>query len=218
MRSSNLRFSTLCPIPLLYIYLHLPAFVTILHFLPYTFYLPRFASCLSLSYVYPPPLLTPRMSLSSLVCLLAFVHITNVLGFLFSLSLSLSLFVFLSFLAVCSLLLYLVLPLVSSVLPRVEPLRLALPKLSRSRFKIIQLTSSFHPRASSPSSLPQRRSSSSVLRRTRYLPLATLYTRIHTYTPTHTLSFSLSLSLTYSLSLPFSRTLPNSRNPDCGRN
>lgn len=110
--------------------------------------------------------------------------------------LSLSLFVFLPFLAVCSLLLYLVLPLVSSVPPRVEPLRLALPKLSRSRFKIIQLTSNLHPRASSPSSLPQRRSSSSVLRRTRYLPLATLYTRIHTHTLSlsHTLTHSLCLS------------------------
>lgn len=58
-------------------------------------------------------------------------------------------------------------------LPRVEPLRLALPKLSRSRFKIIQLAPDHHPPPSSSCSRqrcrclsrhPQGRSSSLVPR------------------------------------------------------
>lgn len=65
-------------------------------------------------------------------------------------------------------------------LPRVEPLRLALPKLSRSRFKIIQLAPDHHP----PPSLsrprqrcrrlcrhPQGRSSSLVHRRVSAAPV-----------------------------------------------
>lgn len=97
---------------------------------------------------------------------------------------------------------FILFPTVSSVLPRVESLRLALPELSRSRFKIIQLTRNhLYPRASSLSSPPQGRSWSLVLHHICYLSLATLYTHIDP---------DFSLLLSHSLSVLFSRALYHS--------
>lgn len=92
----------------------------------------------------------------------------------FSLSLSSSFSLSLLLFAACSF------PSHFPALPRVEPLRLALPKLSRSRFKIIQLAPDHHP----PPSLsrprqrcrrlcrhPQGRSSSLVHRRVSAAPV-----------------------------------------------
>lgn len=125
-----------------------------------------FASCLSrrrmFTLLLPYPLLAFRFVLSSSYTLL------------FSVSRPISLF--LSFSSLFAPYYFISFPPVFSVLPQVQPLPLALPKLSWSRFKIIQLTPDhFYPRASSPSSSPpQGRSSSLVLRRTRYIPPATL--------------------------------------------
>lgn len=135
---------------------------------------PSSLSCTRTLPMSPFLFLSPFQDLSSshplfLSCSLSlFLYLSPCLYLLPSLSLSLLLF------AVCSF------PSHFPALLRVEPLRLALPKLSRSRFKIIQLAPDHHP----PPSLsrprqrcrrlcrhPQGRSSSLVHRRVSAAPV-----------------------------------------------